>query len=142
MRIATGLMLLLAAIGKLFQTDPAAGGVSGPESFAKLLTAQGIVPVSVTLPAAWTVILAESATGLWLLSHVRSRTAQSAALALFVVFSGYLMLVRLTLGEYRCGCFGALSNGTVLTALIRNVIVIGMLSIACIWRPSLSPASS
>jgi hypothetical protein len=124
-RVALGLVLLAAAGAKLADLDMANGQLTrGIRLFAATITAQHVLPPALALPAAWGVVLAETAIGLWLLSHRRERAAALAASVLLCLFSLYLILARLQSGNASCGCFGRVTGGDLSFALVRNVLLV------------------
>lgn len=124
-RVALGLVFLAAAGAKLADLDMANGQLTrGIHLFAATITAQHVLPPVLALPSAWGVVVAETAIGLWLLSHRRERAAALAAGLLLCLFSVYLILARLQSENATCGCFGRISGGDLSFALARNALLV------------------
>ncbi len=132
-RVALGLVFLAAAGAKLADLDMANGQLTrGIHLFAASITAQHVLPSVLALPTAWGVVLAETAIGLWLLSHHRERAAVLAAGSLLGLFSVYLMLARVQSGNASCGCFGRVTSGDLTFALARNALLV-LLAAPSLW---------
>ncbi|HSK15517.1 MAG TPA: MauE/DoxX family redox-associated membrane protein [Gaiellaceae bacterium] len=106
-RILVGALLLWAAAAKLRRRG----------DLPDALAAYGL-PARLARPAAWGVVVAEAAVGLFLLAGLALPASAYAAVALGALFVAALAQARLRGAErLRCGCFGASEGRTTLLLL-------------------------
>jgi hypothetical protein len=101
-RLAVGVVLLVSAAAKLraWRELPALVGGYG-------------IPAGLRRPAAWALIAVEAALGLALVTRAAPGIASLAAVALGLVFVGFVALARARgVRRLRCGCFGTDERGT------------------------------
>lgn len=113
LRIALGLLLLIAAAGK----------VSNHRRFCQIVSALTHTSSAVAPFVAVIVVVIEVVTGVWLLSGAQSHLSGLVAAGIFATFGGVLS-ANLWLGDTAtsCGCFGG--TGQISRSLVvRNLIL-------------------
>lgn len=140
-RIALGVVFLVAANEKFFTTQPnPVDGTTGVGTFAAIISRHRIIPEALSLQAAWSTLAFECVLGAWLLVGWRPVAAMRVALASLATFSLYLAGVYLRNGEPTCGCFGVLHANTLGWSIAVN-LTLGALSVWALLvfrRPAIS----
>jgi uncharacterized membrane protein YphA (DoxX/SURF4 family) len=126
-RIALGVVFLVAANEKFFATQPnPVDGTTGVGTFAAIVARHRVIPEQFSVQAAWGVLVFEVLLGAWLLFGRKPVAAVRVALASLVVFSLYLVCVYLRNGEPTCGCFGVLHANTLGWSIAVNAALIAL----------------
>lgn len=104
-------VLSYAAIGKITAYEPTPSGwETGIHALASMLSAQKVIPPSLTLSAAYGVVVAECACVVLLFPIRTRRFAFAIATAMLLIFSAYMIHLILRDGFATCGCFGKLRS--------------------------------
>ncbi len=125
MRLLLGIVFIFAGISKLFD----------PRSFARTISAYGIVPEALLVPVATALPALEFTAGACLLLNIRgSVEVITGLLVLFLIVLGYAILHDL---DVDCGCYAGKETptpGSLKVAFARDLGMTGISLYLITWR--------
>jgi len=120
LRIVVATAFLLAGVFKIFDNTAGMGGI---HKFASLIGLHQMIPDGWAIFAAYAVVTTELVIGLGLLIAMNTRAWGWFAIGVLVVFTTYLIIVWMRLGNVDCGCFGKHFPASARAGIIRNTIL-------------------
>lgn len=130
-RTLIGCVLLVAVTGKFTSASVDSTGVhSGVAGFARTIQAQSVIPASWAYPAAVGILLGECVLALVGLCHLFPRAWAWGCIALFAVFSIYLVVLATKGVSASCPCFGVFGGSSLVSAMARNALLSALASLS------------